>query len=635
MKKYIILSAVCTLVGIFFYQIQNGSSIDLSSLSSRSIASPQKNICSITINSDDEIRMFKKKLATDGRFKFTELINDSSKWFDQSCDSQVQCDVLIISGHFGGTFFGKSGNHLSLSELESKSCSKSCTGILQQPKEVYLFGCNTLSGKGNATRSPEQYLHVLLEDGLERNFAERVVEARYGPSGEENANRMKRVFPGVPVIYGFCDKAPLGAEAGPILQRYLSGKSKDDYYNRLEKLESIKKNLQPYSQATIQQMIDIPLATSFKSVGRCFSQLTGVDTKDDISGRICTVRDTKASIEDRAKHLNFLMRSKESLSYIELCNDFFSDINNKSLAPNEHFAVEQIKNNQKLRDDLEILLDKVTFFLGFDYGVLSAQLGLDKSKITPILSREFAKMVNKGLTREEINLMVNSDFKHPFKDFISINYNDVNTGVTFSNGNSIEAIGLTKTQDPQIINHLQKLMSSAPESLQVPLLETLIRLNAVDVAMRDQLVSMLYNQSSEIRANAIRALGLIKVYDEKIVNELIAHGMRETDLWALKKSIVYFTEVKFDSPSIRSYLARQLSHSSVEARVYSAQSLAQRSIREHAVFDSLIIGLNDANGEVKFNCKYALKINRQNIPSDLVARIRSNHPNEAIYIFGH
>lgn len=636
MKKTILLSlAGCALVGAAVYVTQFQNSIDFSSMADRTIAGPQKNICSITINSDDEIRMFKQKFASDGRFKFIELINGQEKWFDQACDSQVQCDVLVISGHFGGTFMGKSGYHLSLSELETKSCSKKCKGLLEKPKEVYLFGCNTLMSKDSkTTRTPEQYLAALLEEGLPIGFAERVVEARYGASGEENVNRMKRVFPGVPVIYGFCDKAPLGEEAGPIMKSYLSGKSKDDYYERLNRLETIQNTLQPYSAATIQQIVDAPLATAFKNIGRCFRQVTGVDTSDDVANRMCLIRDPSKPIESRVRDLDHLMRSEQSLSYIELCNDFFNEISKKSLTPQELAAVAKLKNNQKLRDDLAVLLDKVTFFLGYDYGILAVQLGLDKSQVTPFLSRGFVNMINKGLVREELNMMINSDFKNPYENYIRYSYSDIDRPTTWTNPNAIEAIGLTKTKDPKIIARLQSMIATASPEMRRQLLEALISLGAVDIQARETLVSMLYDKTPDVRANAIRALGMIKTYDEKIITEVVALMNRETDAWTLKKAALYFVDIKFDNLSVQTHLARFLAHSNYEVRLYSGLALVNRNIKDYKVFEALANALKDTNNEVRENCMLALKKNRQQVPPDLANRIKAESPNEAKNIFG-
>ncbi|MFZ4403156.1 MAG: hypothetical protein ACOYOK_03560, partial [Pseudobdellovibrionaceae bacterium] len=83
----------------------------------------KKTVCSITINSDQEINAFKKNLSPD-LWNFVELTTlkadgpsgssgtsdeDSKKdWMKNACAAKPACDILLISGHFGGSFFGKS-----------------------------------------------------------------------------------------------------------------------------------------------------------------------------------------------------------------------------------------------------------------------------------------------------------------------------------------------------------------------------------------------------------------------------------------------------------------------------------------------------------------------------------------------
>src|SRR4051812_8785671 len=67
--------------------------------------------CTITINSTDERETLKASLNPND-FDFVELTqygDDSesgTKWFDSACKAGVKCDVLAVSGHFGGNFFG-------------------------------------------------------------------------------------------------------------------------------------------------------------------------------------------------------------------------------------------------------------------------------------------------------------------------------------------------------------------------------------------------------------------------------------------------------------------------------------------------------------------------------------------------
>ena len=184
-------------------------------------------VCSITINSSSEIETFKEFLSpTD--FDFIELLpstinekqDHSSHWFNTACKKSYQCDILVISGHFGGTFFGESGYALPTELLEEKSCQNNCKGILSNVKEIFLFGCNTLADKKKDTRTYTEYLKVLLDDGMARETAERVVAARYSPLETPFHDRMNFIFSGSSTIYGFDQLSPLGKHIRQPLKKY-------------------------------------------------------------------------------------------------------------------------------------------------------------------------------------------------------------------------------------------------------------------------------------------------------------------------------------------------------------------------------------------------------------------------------
>src|SRR3954468_4542328 len=107
-------------------------------------------VCTITVNSPDEKEMFRRSLPED-QFDFVELVEHGRPdWLASACRQKVQCDVLVISGHFdAGTEFysDRPGTRefLPVEEMERVSCSDSCPSLFSQLKEVYLFGCNTLN----------------------------------------------------------------------------------------------------------------------------------------------------------------------------------------------------------------------------------------------------------------------------------------------------------------------------------------------------------------------------------------------------------------------------------------------------------------------------------------------------------
>lgn len=157
-----------------------------------------KTVCTITVNSDDEKETFRKRLPP-GKYRFVELLEKGREdWLRSSCEKHVQCDALVISGHFnaGETFYSDKVDveeSLKVDELERASCSNSCPGLFEHLKEVYLFGCESLNP------DPTKY------------------SSQYGESGRE---RMRRIFAHVPSIYGFYSSAPVGPTASMLLNKY-------------------------------------------------------------------------------------------------------------------------------------------------------------------------------------------------------------------------------------------------------------------------------------------------------------------------------------------------------------------------------------------------------------------------------
>lgn len=188
-------------------------------------------VCTMTFNSADEKLAMQSAYASDPSTTFTELVpvDRDPLWLQKACQAQVKCDVLLISGHFGGLFFGeKTIPTLSISDMLEQSCHSGCPGIFENVKSVYLMGCNTLASKKADHRSIEDYLRVLVNDGFPLENAEMVAAARYARFGESVENKMRMVFPKAQVIFGFDSTGPLGSTAGPRLKKALSLSSQAD-----------------------------------------------------------------------------------------------------------------------------------------------------------------------------------------------------------------------------------------------------------------------------------------------------------------------------------------------------------------------------------------------------------------------
>jgi hypothetical protein len=183
----------------------------------------KRTVCTITVNSADEKEAMRRHLPA-SQYEFVELVETGRPdWLESACQKHVKCDVLVVSGHFNGhDFFSDqldAREYLPVAEMERVSCSNACPGLFSQLKEVYLFGCTSLSPDPANSRSTE-IERRLLRNGQPRAEAERVARMLADRYEENNRQFMRRVFRNVPAIYGFSNVAPLGPLSGQLLTRY-------------------------------------------------------------------------------------------------------------------------------------------------------------------------------------------------------------------------------------------------------------------------------------------------------------------------------------------------------------------------------------------------------------------------------
>ena len=318
----------------------------------RAGAEERYTVCSITINSADEISTFRKYLP-EKSFQFVELTEGSSAGepgagFGRACDRGVQCDVVVISGHFGDTyagnfgttFAGDSGLTLSLDEMEQRSCEQSCPGILRKPLEVFLFGCKTLARSLDDRPLPKADLALLAHYGVPKGIAERVVEEeRFKGSDTSNRRRMRFVFAEVPELYGFSAVGPTGEHARPLLEDYF--KRKGNYAQHLRRL----------AQARSKANANRELAQAMQS--STFDQCAGLQSSDpeyERAKRICVLTNEKSTVLTRLAHIEKLLDDPGFLGYLPSIERFFHEHSPSSYGPSELATLRHIQQHARARE---------------------------------------------------------------------------------------------------------------------------------------------------------------------------------------------------------------------------------------------------------------------------------------------
>jgi len=299
-------------------------------------------VCTITLGSSDEREEIKRRYSqgrSAGRFYFVELTDvspgEGDDWFDHACQfvkaHQIECDQLVISGHFSDGFTGDQTNKtLSLSALERHHCDQDCGGILSQPDEVYLLGCNTLAGKEADSRTPQRYIEVLMEHGESRIDAEMIADGRYGTGNLSNRERMSSVFSNAQQLYGFDSVAPLGAHIRGSLRSYLQS------IDPVTQLESLKAQRLDRELDYLNRGLDRALSPNY-----AFCQLSSNPLEAEDPRKLsCPLVSAQSSLLQRLQAVEGILGSSHperflSLLQLEFENRLPSQIGNFKLSEDE------------------------------------------------------------------------------------------------------------------------------------------------------------------------------------------------------------------------------------------------------------------------------------------------------------
>lgn len=285
-------------------------------------------VCALGFNSPLELEAIRSSLPPED-FVFTDLTPTSDElpagatsdapglapaggadWLLKRCRPDLRCDVVVYSGEFAGAFFGSYGTALELQDMEEASCQPRCRGLFREPREAFLLACNTLATKAADNRSPAEYLQVLLVHGFSRADAERVVDLRYGPLGPSFRESLRRIFAGVPRIYGFSSVAPRGEVTAPRLQEYFRRKGDyADYLTRVDRDTSANREiLQAFA-------------------GTALTQTTGVMLAEPVMADrelVCRLYDEDESMADRLRIVRQMLSRPDFLTFVPTIEKFLA-----------------------------------------------------------------------------------------------------------------------------------------------------------------------------------------------------------------------------------------------------------------------------------------------------------------------
>lgn len=418
-------------------------------------ARPRLKVCALSLNEPHELDTFRAQLDRT-RFEFIDLraqalaaqpasfSGPQEGWLTGACRPDLRCDVVVYTAEFAGRFFGKQGS-LGLQELEEASCQASCAGLFQAPAEVFLMACNTLATKDEDQRTPAQYLQVLLEHGFDRGAAERVVELRYGPLGPSFRESLRRVFAGVPRIYGFSSVAPRGEITAPMLARYLRGQG--DYARALrQRARTTQRNA--------------ALFTAFRGTaltqtrGLTAAEAGAVDRRD-----ICALYDESRPVLERLRITYGLLQRRDALQFVPTLQVFLSRHPRNSLSWLELSVLNEIRALETPREEVLGLVEQLNVSaLKLELAHFAELVGwLHPSELRAIAVDAAAHLLKQPLTAEVVDIMCEVTKHVPLPD--AFDADDI-AAATYRYPQGLRLISCLAPQDPRVARRVVQALDT-------------------------------------------------------------------------------------------------------------------------------------------------------------------------------
>lgn len=354
-------------------------------------------VCTLALNGPEEVETFRVYLGPDD-FDFVDLTSALAPEPSDDgtapirCPAELRCDVVVISAEFGGRFFGSSARSVSLQDLEEASCQSACAGVFHAPQEVFLLACNTLATKDQDTRTPAEYLDVLRAHGFEESDAERVVAIRYGPLGQSFRETTRRVFAGVPRLYGFSTVAARGETTSVQLARYFT--ARPDYTHHL---------LTAWDDPGPNKALE----AAFARTG--MTQVSGLAPDDLGAGDhdlMCRLYDGDTPLVDRLRVVRDLMSREDALSFVPTVETFLSEHDPARFRAKERAVFAEVQATDGARADVLRLVQQLEVSaLQIELAHLAERLGwMSREKLRVLAANDVRELLARRLTSELVDV---------------------------------------------------------------------------------------------------------------------------------------------------------------------------------------------------------------------------------------
>lgn len=413
---------------------------------------------------------------------------------------------------------------------------------------------------------------LLLNDGIDRQTAERIVSVRYSPLGQSFKERMRRAFSGSKWIYGFNSVGPSGKTVKPFLEQYFE--KTGDYKNHLMTLKA-KKLVGQFD--TVSKAIGNPTLGSTlakTSFAQCAALQTG-DREFQLKEKICALQDTSHSLETRLAIAQELFESEQRLASIEAIQELIFQIDPEKLTQREAVLFKKLSANQKAKREILLMVKTMDSspLLKITLAKFSLALGWISQNDFESIVAERVKALLAPPTHQNlitIQSMPKFDFPLPLKsaDIPDQLYNWYGLGL----------LAQLKPRDPKIHEKVAMKLNSSDKNIREMAVRALGEMRVQNSRIHREVVKLVNGPNREIARYAVEALTKMKTTDPVAISS-ITNALTHDDYFLKKSAFEALLELKPRDSATKNKLI-ELSNSSNR----DTQLFGQRLLLE--LFDS-------------------------------------------------
>jgi hypothetical protein len=343
-----------------------------------------------------------------------------------------------------------------------------------------------LATKAQDTRTPDEYLRVLLDHGLDGALAQRVVSLRYGPLGPSFRESFRRVFMGVPRIYGFSSVAPRAEWTAPRLDAYF--RAKGDYRRYLEKAgyESTENReiLRAFEGSSLVQMAGFtPLEAG------AFGQAV-----------MCGLYDESQTVAQRLSTIRQLLEGQDRLSYVPRIEAFLDRHPPEEFRGSEKILFDEIRREEAARAQVTQIIANLDLSAEkMELAHLGLQLGwIDKDDFRRLAIDSVRKLLAEPRWPDVVDVVCKiADYESVGAAFGA---DDLPPQPLLPESDWYRLAACVAPADPRVSQRLLRGLNTSDPSVRIWASYALSRLLPLDDATLRALTMHLGDQSPDVRA---------------------------------------------------------------------------------------------------------------------------------------